>query len=119
MNKETLRMQMLAGIITESEYKTKLNELPSPSKIEGVTVDIDGDYVELSSDSGGYAGFIEDDGTVSFSVVYDDEDFDDENWKYLLGSDHAFVKISNTIPTTVEALGDYVQITVKSEDLKK
>jgi hypothetical protein len=26
MNKETLRMQMLAGIITESQYKTKLNE---------------------------------------------------------------------------------------------
>jgi hypothetical protein len=26
MNKETLRMQMLAGLITESEYKNKLNE---------------------------------------------------------------------------------------------
>jgi hypothetical protein len=26
MGKETLRMQMLAGIITESEYKAKLNE---------------------------------------------------------------------------------------------
>jgi hypothetical protein len=26
MNKETLRMQMLAGLITESEYKTMLNE---------------------------------------------------------------------------------------------
>jgi hypothetical protein len=26
MNKETLRMQMLAGIITESQYKTILNE---------------------------------------------------------------------------------------------
>jgi len=26
MNKETLRMQMLAGIITESQYKLKLNE---------------------------------------------------------------------------------------------
>jgi hypothetical protein len=26
MNKETLRMQMLAGIITESEYKARLNE---------------------------------------------------------------------------------------------
>jgi hypothetical protein len=27
MDKETLRMQMLAGIITEGEYKTKLQEL--------------------------------------------------------------------------------------------
>jgi hypothetical protein len=26
VNKETLRMQMLAGIITESQYKAKLNE---------------------------------------------------------------------------------------------
>jgi hypothetical protein len=26
MNKETLRMQMLAGLITESEYKARLNE---------------------------------------------------------------------------------------------
>lgn len=26
MNKETLRMQMLAGIITESQYKSRLNE---------------------------------------------------------------------------------------------
>jgi len=26
MNKESLRMQMLAGIITEGEYKAKLNE---------------------------------------------------------------------------------------------
>jgi hypothetical protein len=26
MNKEQLRMQMLAGIITEGEYKAKLNE---------------------------------------------------------------------------------------------
>ena len=33
MNKETLRMQMLAGIITESQYKAKLNEIKvnSPS----------------------------------------------------------------------------------------
>ena len=28
MNKETLRMQMLAGVITESQYKERLNETP-------------------------------------------------------------------------------------------
>lgn len=27
MDKEQLRMQMLAGLITESEYKVKLNEI--------------------------------------------------------------------------------------------
>ncbi len=31
MNKETLRMQMLAGVITESQYKQKLNEETSSS----------------------------------------------------------------------------------------
>jgi len=30
MTQEQLHMQMLAGIITESEYKAKLNENPSP-----------------------------------------------------------------------------------------
>ena len=30
MNKETLRMQMLAGIITESQYKEKINEEETP-----------------------------------------------------------------------------------------
>ena len=31
MNKETLRMQMLAGVITESQYKEKLNEMGNES----------------------------------------------------------------------------------------
>lgn len=30
MNKETLRMQMLAGLINEGQYKTKLNEAFNP-----------------------------------------------------------------------------------------
>jgi hypothetical protein len=37
MNKEQLRMQMLAGIITESEYKEKINE----NKFEMVGSDVD------------------------------------------------------------------------------
>jgi hypothetical protein len=39
--------------------------------------------------------------------------------KSILGKKHAFVKISNKIPTKVEAAGDYVMITVDLEDLKK
>ena len=31
MSQEQLRMQMLSGIITESEYKTKLDEYVAPS----------------------------------------------------------------------------------------
>jgi hypothetical protein len=45
------------------------------------------------------------------------KEFDDNNWKDILGNNHAFVKIANTIPTKVEALDDYVQITVKVNDL--
>ena len=92
---------------------------------EYLDLEIDEDEVIINSFSGEYTGFIEDDGTVDFSVVYEDEDdrdgeeFDEDNWKDILGPKHAFVKISNQIPTTkVEAVGDYVMITVDLEDLK-
>ena len=91
---------------------------------ENLNLSIDDDQVELEADSGNYSAFIEDNKT-SFSVVYEDEDdrdgmeFDEYNWKYILGPDHAFVQISNQIPTKVEASDDYVMITVNLEDLKK
>ena len=46
MNKETLRMQMLAGIITESQYKMKLNE------------DGDAPYYETDPDDPDYINYI-------------------------------------------------------------
>jgi len=85
------------------------------------------DQIEISADSGDYSGFIEDDGTISFSVVFDDiedienefglEGITEENWKDVLGSDHAFVKIIDSIGGKVEALDDYVQITVDADKL--
>jgi hypothetical protein len=112
LSEEFKRMQKLAGLLNEN-------------KIPGVNVEVDDDMITLSDDSGDYDGFIEDDGTVSFSIVFEDEDdrdgmeFDENNWKDILGPDHAFVKIANTIPSTkVEAIDDYVMITVKAEDLK-
>jgi hypothetical protein len=97
------------------------NPRKTKSKIPGITLKVDKSdgEVDMSSKSGEYTGFIEDDGTISFSVVYDDmdEEFDDNNWKDILGNNHAFVKIANTIPTDVEAIADYVQITVKADDL--
>jgi len=90
---------------------------------ENMDLEIYDQSVELTADSGDYNGEIKD-GKVSFSVVYDDEDdrdgmeFDEDNWKDILGLDHAFTKISSQIPTEVEALGDYVMITVDLEDLK-
>ena len=79
--------------------------------------------VALIANSGEYTAEIED-GKVSFSVVYEDEDdrdgmeFDEDNWKSILGSNHAFVEIASKIPTEVEAIDDYVMITVNLEDLK-
>ena len=95
--------------------QSKLKE----NKIPGVNVEVDDDYVELSGDSGDYVGFIEDDGTISFSVIYDDEEFTEDNWEDILGPNHVFVKIKNSIPTKVEATYDYVMITVKADDLAK
>ena len=116
LSEEFNRMQKLAGIISE------IKAIP-PKKLEDINVDNDGKQITLSGDSGDYDGFIKNDGTVSFSVVYQDEDdrdgmeFDDQNWKDILGDDHVFVKVANTIPTKVEAIGDYVMITVKADDL--
>ncbi len=91
---------------------------------ENMSLDImDDGFVELMANSGDYSGEIED-GRVSFSVVYDDEDdrdgmeFDEDNWKDILGPNHAFTQIAEKIPTKVEALDDYVMITVDLEDLK-
>jgi hypothetical protein len=110
IKEEIQRMQKLAGIIKEN-------------KIPGVEVNVDDDMITLSGDSGDYDGFIENDGTVEFTVIYEDEDdrdgmeFDEDNWKSILGDDHVFTKIANTIPTKVEAMDDYVMITVKASDL--
>jgi hypothetical protein len=115
-------MKKLAGLLTEGEYaKALLREMEGSD----IKLDVDDDYIEMSSDSGDYNGFIEDNGTISFSVVYEDSedrdgmDFDDNNWKDILGSNHAFVKIANSIPTEVETGSDYVMITVKADDLIK
>ena len=92
---------------------------------EYLDLEIDGDQVTINASSGEYSGFIEDDGTVDFSVTgYEEEredgeiDFDEDNWKDILGPNHAFVEIASKIPTEVEAIDDYVMITVDLEDLK-
>lgn len=92
---------------------------------EEMSLEMGDDYVKLSTNSGFYGGDLDDDGTVSFSVVYYGEDnrngrkFDRSNWKEMLGPDHAFVKISNKIPTEVEYWGkDHITVTVDLEDLK-
>ena len=46
MNKETFRMQMLAGIITEGQYKLKLDESESIKPIE-ITVELTNKFKEM------------------------------------------------------------------------
>ena len=104
--------------------KEKLSTLSEGVIKENMSLEVDDDYIEISADSGEYSGDLNDDGTVDFSVVYDEfedgyEEFDDYNWKDVLGPQHAFVQISKKIPTKVEAIADYVMITVDLEDLKK
>jgi hypothetical protein len=94
-------------------FQSRLNQNQTP----GVDVEVDDDMITLSGDSGEYDGFIEDDGTVNFSVTNDEEEFNEQNWKDILGDNHVFVKVANAIPTKVEAMGDYVMITVKADDL--
>ena len=88
-------------------------------KIKGITITQDDDMITIEGKSGEYVGFIEDDGKISFSVM-DNEDiyeFDDDNWKDILGKKHVFVKIIDEIGGEVEALDDYVQITVEANKL--
>jgi hypothetical protein len=106
----------------------KVMDMPGKEKVikEGLEVKQDDDQIEISADSGDYSGEIEN-GKVSFSVFYDNmEDIENEfgpegitseNWKDVLGPNHAFVKIIDTIGGDVEAIDDYVQITVDANKL--
>ena len=99
----------------------KLSSLAENKTLNELELDFydedDPNAVTLTAQSGEYDGDVED-GMVSFSVYDEYEEFDEDNWEDILGSNHAFYQISNKIPTKVEADGDYVQITVKIDDLK-
>ncbi len=119
-------MQMLAGIITESKYAAELNEDYKDNAY--LEYDSDGKGVTLHSNSGEYYGSIEDNGQVSFSVVYEpDEDGYDLGDQY--NNEEIFFeeeapKIfrylnNNSSSATYEAIADYIQITLDAEDLKR
>ena len=69
MNKEFLKMQKLAGLITENQFK-QLNENNS--------IDINTEYNEviLNSDSGEYVSEIKEDGSLTFELIFDDNEGD-------------------------------------------
>lgn len=66
MNKEFLKMQKLAGLIPENQFK-QLNENDS--------IDVSTEYNEviLNSDSGEYVSEIKEDGSLTFELIFDDE----------------------------------------------
>lgn len=66
MNKEFLKMQKLAGLITESQFK---------QLVENDSIDIDTEYNEviINSDSGEYVSEIKEDGNLTFELIFDDE----------------------------------------------
>ena len=119
------------------ENKIKKSQLRQIIKEEiekanhGINLQIDDDMIDIVASSGEYVGFIEDDGKIYFEVSYEHEDMDempefdgmydaeftDENWRGVLDSDHAFVKIIEKIGGEVEALGDYVGIKVDANKL--
>lgn len=66
MTQEQLHMQMLAGIITESEYKAKLNENLSPELTQEEKIYLEGEIEKFLNTS-----------VFNSNVVDDDsEDFD-------------------------------------------
>jgi hypothetical protein len=82
MNKETLKMQKLAGIITESQYKQKLNEILNNDDLMYDRM-LDMDQEQLVSSM---LAFAEDNPEIKlvdylneeFGYDSEDEDFEDE-----------------------------------------
>ena len=112
-----MKKSELRQIIKEEIHKVlKENNLPPD-----IQVVRDGNNIDIESNSGEYTGEIEKNGKISFSVVYDNmdegEEFTDYNWRDILGPDHAFVKIIDSIGGDVEAIDDYVMITVDASKL--
>ena len=106
----------------ESKPTATISGTPIPNKIKGVKVNIEGNDITFSGRSGEYIGDIDNNGTISLELFYPEdgeegEDFDQYNWKDILGPNHVFVRIANSIPTKVEALGDSLGISFKASDV--
>ena len=99
----------------------KINGTSISNKIKGVKVNIDNNMITFSGRSGEYIGDIDDNGTISLEIFSPEnegaEEFDQYNWKDILGPNHVFVRIADSIPTKVEALGDSLGINFKASDV--
>lgn len=113
MKKSELR-KIIKEEITKAFSEIKVNK---PNQFKDIKIIRDKDRIDIEADSGEYTGYVEEDGKVSFSVIRDDEEFTEDNWEDILGEDHVFVKLIDKIGGEVEAIDDYVTITVDSSKL--
>jgi hypothetical protein len=76
MNKEFLKMQKMAGLITESEYKEKVNETEDPNNIAQYIAGGFSDYIIPRSPKYTYGP--DDEGTyhLEFQLGFDNLDYD-------------------------------------------
>jgi hypothetical protein len=119
MNKEFLHMQMLAGIITEGEYKAQMNENQG--------------YIDIEYPSGDYMGEINGN-KVTFNYVLLDHNNEYggsyDNFTLVdvldyLGPDHFLTQLvlktedeDGDITAEFDIAGDEIEITVGLDDLK-
>jgi hypothetical protein len=116
--KDIIRMNQLAGILTEGQARKMIQVLNENKEIKDV-------FVEYPS--GDYSGEIED-GKVSFLLIdedildqYEEGFYDlggDEDIMEYLGRNHFFTKLYKTIGGTFNIDPDAVGITVDLNDLK-
>jgi hypothetical protein len=108
MNKETLRMQMLAGVITESQYKTKLKKF---------TISETMIYADYANDGGApvvkfarvladnvMAGY--DNGTIEGLYGEEIDEDGDDFYASMIQSINVFKSLPNTFTVTAELVDE-------------
>ena len=109
-------------LLTEITINNPANNLKKHLEYEIIQ---DEDEIILVTDDGDYVGYL-DDNKITFSVVYDNETLEDEgynefnndNWVDILGQDHTFVKLAKYADGEIEAIDDYVSVTLDFIKLK-
>jgi hypothetical protein len=107
----------------QTPTRNKISGTPNPNKIPGVKVNVKGNEITFSNKSGEFPAEVETDGTIKMELFLPEEEdrnyeeINDGNWEDILGPNHVFVKIANSIPTEVEALGDSIGISFKASDI--
>ena len=133
--KEIIRMNQLAGLITEGQAKKMMaiadkkaalkNKRSLKENESSAYITIDPEYpteVELYADSGDYAGDIEKNGKVTFTLTFDEGD---SEGTYMnsedIFDDHAPAVFKKIVKAggDFDAGDDYVEVTTTLDKLKK